>query len=156
MTITSISTATFLADAVIFLRDDIRDNVTDPISGTRNSAEKFVLTSYPRRNVTYPIVTIIDKGVSLIQRGGMKSSVTINRVTIQFRVWARNVKERDEISQAVMDRLRSIQHTSGGTNDAKLFDFTINSVLNVPPDPLGEQSTQSKIIIIEYMVILGE
>ena len=154
MAISAISTTAFLADAVIYIRDEIR-NVTDPISSTRNAKERFVLTAYPRRNVTYPIITVRSRGFNSIERGGFQSSVTINRLGIEIRVWARNVKERDELAQSSLDRLRSIQQTaSTGSNAVRLFDFTIASIIDV--DDIGEQGIKSKIIQVEYMVILGE
>ena len=157
MAITAISTASFLGDSVIYIRDDLLNNgPTDPISSTRISSEKFVMTSYSKRNVTYPIITVKDRGTNVIQRGGMQSSVTINRMSIEIRVWARNIKERDELSQNVMDRLRSIQHTATtGTVAVGLFDFLITSVLNIEP-LVGEQTNKSKLIIIEYLIVLGE
>ncbi len=115
-----------------------------------------MLTAYPRRNVTYPIITVRSRGFNSIQRGGMQSSITINRLGIEVRVWARNVVERDELSQSVMDRLRSIQRTaSSGSVAAGLFDFTITSVIDVE-DIGGEQSIKSKLMMVEYQVILGE
>ncbi len=154
MAITTISTTNFLGDAVIYIRDDLK-NVTDPISATRNSNEKFVLTAYPKRNVTFPIITVKSRGFTSIERVGFQSSVTINRLGIEIRVWARNVKERDELAQSSLDRLRSIQQTaSTGSNAVRLFDFTIASIIDV--DDIGEQGIKSKIIQVEYMVILGE
>ena len=136
MAITAITTTSFIGDAVIYIRDDLLTNVTDPISSTRDAAEKFCLTAYPRRKTTYPLITVKSRGFNAIQRGGMRSSVTINRLGIEIRIWARNVVERDELAQSVLDRLRSIQLTSTtGSIAVGLFDFTIGSIIDV--DEIG-------------------
>ena len=63
MTISSVGTTTFLADTIMLIRIEIQDNITDPISSTRPSSEKFVVTAYPQRGVSYPIITVVDKGL---------------------------------------------------------------------------------------------
>ncbi len=154
MAINNINTATFLGDAVIYIRDDLLTNISDPITHSGNS--KFVMTSFPRRNVVFPLITVKSRGFNMIQRGGLASTVTINRLGIEIRVWARNVKERDELSQSVLNRLRSIQRiASTGSLAVGLHDFTITSVIDI--DELGgEQAIRSKLMQIEYLVILGE
>lgn len=115
------------------------------------------MTSYPRRPTEFPIITVKQAGTELIQRGGMKSTVTINHIRIQVKVWARNVKERDELSQDILDRLRSIQTTATtGSEVVGLHDFLIESVVDVVPDTTGEQIIQSKIMLLRYLIILGE
>ncbi len=48
MTITNVNSATFLADTVNLLRNDLSINITDPIVTTRSASSKFVMTSYPK------------------------------------------------------------------------------------------------------------
>ena len=62
MPATVIATATWLADLVVILREEIQANITDPI--TRSGNSRFCLTAYPRRQVEYPVITIVDRGIS--------------------------------------------------------------------------------------------
>ncbi len=153
MTITEVASATFLADTIIFLRDDLIGSITDPVSGSRAGNEKFVMTSWPRRTTRYPLITIIDRGITDSQPGGIGSQTVIAVMSIEMRVWATNVAQRDEITQAIIQRLRTIQYSSGGTNAAKLFDFTIASMVNV--DEPGENGLRNKILTIDYTVVLN-
>ena len=147
---TQVNQSTFLADTVILLRDEILDNITDPISASRNSTQKFVITSYPRRNVTYPVVTVIDRGISDWRQSGMQSTISVQRLGIEIRIWARSHREKDELSQQVMDRLRSRVVTFSSTE--KLHGMKIDSMENV--DEPGENGIKSKIINISFLEIL--
>lgn len=154
MTISAISTSAFISDTVIYIRDDLRTNITDPISSSRSSTSKFVMTSYPTRPTEYPLITVTDRGIVQQQRGGMQSSVVIDVIAVEIRCWCRNIKERDETSQSVLDRLRSIQKTSStGTDAVGLFDFRLDSIVDV--SETGEQGIKSKVITLTYMIILG-
>src|SRR3990167_6515158 len=124
---TQVNTATFLADPILIIREEINSNITDPI--TRSGNSRFCLTAYPQRTVQYPVVTVVDRGITDWKKGGMASTVSIQSLTIEIRVWARNVKERDEISQSILDRLRSRMNTLSSTE--KMHDFRIGSVVNV-------------------------
>ena len=153
--VTTITSNTFIADSVLYIRDYLVTSVTDPILSTRSNTSRFIMTSYPRRATEYPIITVRDSGGSLIQRGGMRSTVTINKIQIEIRVWGRNVIERDQLSQEILDDLRTVQTTANtGSEVVGLHDFNVASVVNVPPPQEGEENIQSKIIRIEYMVIL--
>jgi len=147
-----IGTSTFLADTVLIIRDDILTNITDPISATRDSAQKFCMTSYPKRSVTYPIVTVVDKGISDFSPAGMSSTVIYQRLSIEVRVWGRNVLERDQIAQAIHNRFRTERITFSKTQ--LLHDYRISSLINV--DETGEQGIKSKLFTISFLQVLGE
>lgn len=153
MTITSVSTATFIADTTILIRDDLRDNITDPISTERTGNEQFVMTSYPERNVKYPIISVMLLSVTDPSRLGMQSEIQIVTLPLEIRVWARNFKEKDELSQEVIERLRSNQLDTGGTIEANLHDFIVTSAVSV--DESGEGKPKSRVINVEYLFILG-
>ncbi len=148
MTITKVRNATFISDPVIFIRDKLRDNITDPLSSSRNELDRFVRTSYPKREVNYPLITVVDNSPNQISRAGMQSESTIIRLSIQIRVWARNIKERDEISQSVYDYLRTNQFSGDNFKGAELHDFAASSMVNVP----GEKE-QSKVLEVSYLFI---
>lgn len=153
MTILTVASSTFLADAINLIRDKLRTNITDPISSSRPGTEKFVLTSYPKRGVTYPIITVTDRGIVQPQRLGMASEGTVIRMTIEVRIWARNVKERDELFDSVYDWLRDNQLTaSTGLSDSNLHDFTLSSAVNV--DEEGEAGIKSKVCEFRFLVII--
>ena len=57
----SINSNTFLRDLLSFIKKDLLENITDPLSlekNKRSSDSSFVMTSYPQRLVQYPIITI--------------------------------------------------------------------------------------------------
>lgn len=151
MAITSVSSATFLADAVNLIRDKIKNNVTDPISSIRPSSERFVYTSYPQRGVTYPIITITDRNVNQPQRLGLQSEGTAINLTLEIRIWARNVKERDELFDSVYDYLRTNQLDASGLVDANLLGFQLTSAVNVSEE--GEAGIKSKIMEVKFLFL---
>ena len=148
--ITSVRTATWLADLIILLREEINDNVTDPVTRTGNS--RLCLTAYPKRTVQYPIITVVDRGLTNYRRGGMQSTVSIQTITIEIRIWGRNVVERDELTDAITNRLRTRLQTFSA-NEA-IHDFRLGSIVNV--DEPGDAGIKSKIINTECMIILGQ
>jgi len=149
MTITNVNSATFLADTVNLLRNDLSINITDPIVTTRSASSKFVMTSYPKNKVEYPMITIVDAGISQQQRLGMQSESTSLTIPVEIRIWARNVVERDELFGAVYDWLRTNQF--GGSTafvDANLHDFTMTSAVNV-----NDEQTKSKVMEVQFLFI---
>lgn len=150
-----VSTATFASDAVKYLRDKLESLITDPISASRISGSRFVMTSYPQKKVQYPIITVQEQGSGDIQRLGMQSEETAIRLKFEIRVWARNVKEKDELFEKVYNALRENQFTGAGesnsSTDQDLHDFKVESVTNVDED--GEEKPKSKVLGISYMFI---
>lgn len=155
--VTTISSNTFIKDTVIFTRDFLDSNVTDPISGSRSPAQ-FVFTSYPKKNVVYPIITVQNVNIEDGGNLGMQSELHLALLTIEVRVWARNTKERDEMAQSVIELLRANQFpfTSGTSEFAQLINFRVGSAINVNAGVEGEEVVRSKIIIFEYQYILGQ
>ena len=143
----TISTSTFLRDILIFLRNDLRSNITDPLSRTKG----FVMTSYPEINVRYPIITI--KVTNIETRSlGMSSESHWATLNIEIRVWARNEKEKDGLTQEVIDRLRDIQYGTGGTNEEDIYGFRLLSA--VPIEEEGEKTPKSMVMEYQYSAIL--
>jgi len=151
MTITEVSSSTFLADAINLIRDKIKNNVTDPITSTRPTNERFCLTSYPKRAVTYPIITVTDRGITQPARLGMGSESTAINLDIEIRIWARNVKERDELFDSIYNYLRTNQLDTDGLVDANLNGFSLSSAVNV--DELGEAGIRSKVMEVRFLFI---
>jgi len=154
MAITNVSSSTFLSDTINLIRDKIKNNVTDPLASSRSSIEKFVLTSYPQRAVTYPIITVTDRNITQPSRLGMASESTLMRIDVEIRVWARNVKERDELTQQIYDYLRTNQlDKTTGLADSNLHDFTLMSAVNV--DESGENAVKSKVMEVRFLLLIN-
>ena len=136
----SISSSKFIADFVIYIRDKLKTN----ISGVNSR----VFTSYPQRNVIYPMITVTDIGSRQEGKLGMSSEGTILRLGVEIRVWARNVKERDEIFDSVYDYLRTNQLSGDDITGANLHDFTMTSVVNV-----SEPDVKSKVGEFQYLFV---
>ena len=152
MTITNVNSATFLADAVNLIRNKIKTNITDPIVTIRPGNERFCLTAYPKRAVTYPIITVIDRGISQPQRLGMGSESTAINLILEIRIWARNVKERDELFDEVYNYLRTNQLDTGtGLVASNLSGFTLTSAVNI--DETGEEGIKSKVMEVGFLFI---
>jgi len=154
MAVTNVNTSTFVKDATLFIRDILKTNVTDPILSKRASGEKFVMTSYPKINVTYPIITIQMSDFSSPQRLGMQSTYHYFTLTMEARIWAKDVSQRDDLSQDVENELRKIEFLATGTVLANLYAFSVVSATNVDEDD-GEASTRSRVLTIEYKTVLG-
>ncbi len=144
----AVAAATILRDVLFFIKDDLDGEITDPISGSRASNSNFIMTSYPQRQVQYPIVTIKVTNVEAF-RAGMQSTLMDYTFTVEIRVWARNQKEKDEIYDAVIDRLRTIQFTSStGSVANNLHDFNALSAVEV--DEEGKGKPKSRICEVQY------
>lgn len=144
MTITSVNSSTFLADTIILLRDKLRTNIT--------SVSNRVYTSYPKNSVIYPMISVIDRGTTQQAKLGMQSEGTLLSLDIEIRIWARNVKERDEITQEVYKYLRENQlDATTGLAESGLHDFSLLSTVNV--DEPGEGGIKSKVCEYRFMVI---
>ncbi len=154
MAITEVYSATFLADTINLIRDKLRTNITDPITSIRPARERFVLTSYPKRSVTYPIITVTDRGIIQPQRLGMASEGTVINITVEVRIWGRNVVERDELFGSVYEYLRTNQLDNvTGLANSNLHDFTLSSAVNV--DEEGEAGIRSKVCEYSFLVIIS-
>lgn len=153
MTVTSVNTSTFIADTTILIRDALLNNITDPISGTRASNERFVMTSYPQRPVKYPIITVKNTNIDMPKRLGMQSEIHYTALPMEIRIWARNEVEKDELTQNTINYLRDLEYSASGTVVANLLGFKVTSAVNV--DEPGDAGIKSKVIGAQYNFILG-
>ena len=146
MTITSVSSSTFLADSIILIRDKLRTNIS--------SVSSRVYTSYPKTNVIYPIITVVDRGISQPQRLGMGSEATAINIDIEIRVWARNIKQRDELFDEIYDYLRTNQlDATTGLVASNLSGFQLLSAVNI--DDTGIEGVKSKVMEVRFLFIAG-
>ena len=144
----AIQSDTFIRDVLFFIKNDFLSNITDPLSGVRNSQSKFVMTSYPQRLVQYPLITI-----KLTNQESSPAGMQVNAmdvlINIEVRVWGRNQKEKDELANDCYKRLRDIQFTANtGSIANNLHDFRLLSSTEL--DEPGEDQPKSRILNIQY------
>ena len=144
MTITSVNSATFLADCVNLIRNKLKTNIS--------AVNSRVYTSYPQKNVIYPMITVVDRNINQPQRLGMGTEGTVLNITLEIRIWARNVKERDELFDSVYTYLKNDQLDTGtGLVESNLNNLSLLSAVNVSED--GEAGIKSKVMEINFMFI---
>jgi hypothetical protein len=146
---------TVLSDSILLVRNTIRDNVIDPISATRKSDSNFVMTSYPQRPTQYPIITVRGIGMPSLTKLGARSSIYNALVPIEVRVWARNEKEKINLTEQWINVMRTNQLSGNDFVDSeRLLDFAI--VSSVPVDEEGKQGVKSQVTQANFTFLLGE
>lgn len=142
-----ISTSTFLSDVILFLKNKLK-TIDDPLG----RSEGFVMTAYPKRDVQYPIITIKSTNIST-QKMGMQSETNLAEMNIEVRVWARNSKEADTLSQDVINTLREAQFGDGSTDVEEIHGFQLTSCVPIVEEN-NNATIHSKVHTFKYKVIL--
>ncbi len=135
-----------IRDVLFFIKDDLDSNVTDPIS-SRGNTSKFVMTSFPEREVKYPLITITATNIEEL-RAGMQVAAMDVTLTVEVRIWSLSITQSDQLAQNILDRLADIQFSSGGSIDNDFHDFNILSTVRV--DEPGKRGPKSRIIQLQY------
>lgn len=149
----AISTTSFISDMILFLRNSLRTNITDPI-GRTGSGTQFIFTAYPKEGVAYPLITIKNTNINTTPMG-MQSEVQYCSVDLEFRVWARNSKECDNLSQQLINHLRGIKYGTSSTTENAIYGFKLNSAVPVVEEN-GDLSVHSKVLGFTYKCILED
>jgi len=147
-----VSISTLLSNTILFIRDILKANITDPIALTRTKG-RFVMTSYPREAVQYPIITVRGR-ITGDRKLGQASEQSLVNIVIEVRVWARNEKEKNSLFDSIYQYLRTNQYPSATANTStneQLFDFGINFANDL--DEAGEEGVKSKISEFRYIFI---
>lgn len=135
-------------DLLFFLKDQIGTNVTDPISSTRGTSSKFIMTSFPEREVKYPMITLEITDTNEL-RAGMQTTAMDITLTVEIRIWTKSVAQSDKLSNQILDLLANKQFTvTSGSIANDFHDFNIGSVIRV--DDPGQGGTKSRIIQLNY------
>ena len=134
MAVTSVNTSTFISDTVILIRNNLNSNITDPFNGSRSGTERFVMTSYPEREVKYPIITVRMTNTADRFPPAMQSEIRYIDLFLEIRIWGRNVKEKDTLSQDVINYLRDNVYGASGTVAANLHGASIISNNDIQPN----------------------
>lgn len=148
-----VTASTFMSESVLWLRDYLLANITDPISASRPSGQKFVMTSHPKRKVTYPLIVVEDEDMPYLGRDGSDSYTQYYNLVMTVTVYGRNVAERDSLFESIANTLRANQAASGGSREKGLFDFTLTTVKNEPI--FAEADPRIKTFGVQYLVIIG-
>lgn len=142
-----VASSTILADTLFFVKDFLETNITDPI--TRPGNQNFVMTSYPVQPVQYPLITVKDVNMNSIPLG-LQSEAQLVDMTIEIRVWANSVAQRDRITQEILNDMRTNQIGVTGTSQAAdLHDFRLLNQVNID-EPNGPKS---KVMQIKFIFI---
>ena len=145
-----VQTATILQDSLFFVKNFLLTNLTDPIASSRPSTEKFIMTSYPQRPVRYPLITVKDMNSYSIMRSGFQSTITQHYVEIEVRIWARDIKEKDNLADAIFQKLKDNQFTSSTGQTANfLHDFQLMSSVNVDE----VDGPKSKVMTFKFLFV---
>jgi len=136
---------TILKDFFNYLKTDLSNNIEDPLPdrGTSN----FIMTSYPQRQVKYPLITIKVTNLEAPRSGMQNTNLNIT-ITAEIRVWARNEKEKDELYSQILDRLAENQFIGDGSIDNEFHDFNVLSSIEI--DEPGESGIKSRIMQLRY------
>lgn len=137
-----------IRDVLFFIKNELDTNITDPISSVRGNTSKFVMTSFPDREVKYPLITLEVTNYEGTRAGMQTTTMDIN-LTIEIRIWSLSVTQSDKLAQEIADRLADIQFTASTGSVANDFhDFSIGSMIRV--DEPGERGVKSRILQINY------
>lgn len=146
----TVTTGSFISDSILFLRNVLRSGIQDPLSGRTGS---FIFTSYPKSNTVYPIITIKNTGITT-QKLGMSSETSLSNMRYEAKVFSKNSKECDNLTQNIINILRTNQFGTNSTNDEQVFGFKIDSVVPVVTDD-GINTIHQKSITFTYKIFLG-
>jgi len=145
-----ISSSTFLSDVILFIRNTLRSNLDDPLSRTNGIG--FVMSAFPKRATKYPVVTIQQSNIDT-KKLGMQSEKQWVKFSIEVQVYARNSKEVDEITQDIIDTLRTNQFGTSSTDAEEIHGLNITSIVPIV-DVEGANTIHRKVITLNYTVIL--
>ena len=139
---------TILRDILFFLKDQLSTNIDDPITATRGKSSAFIMTSFPEREVKYPLITLEVNNIEE-SRAGMQTTAMDITLTVEIRLWSKSVAQSDKLTQELLDELANIQFTaSSGSTDNDFHDFNVGSVIRV--DEPGKGGIKSRIIQLNY------
>jgi len=131
---------------VLFVRDFLRDNITDPAASSRPSGSYFVLTQRASKTVYYPVILVyhIDSpGIPLCSY----SSMFEHTIRIAVDVYATKLEQVDTITDEI---LAKIKEKRSQFTDYGLLDGRIPVVRHNPPP--GSETLHRKTIELEFRV----
>jgi len=147
----TVDPATMTHDFTVWIRDALINNITDPVSASRNANSKFVCTSFPQRLAEFPLIVV---GVTSMRhtRLGLRSEETLASVNFEVRIFSKSTKQRDVLWDEVYNFLRTYQFGSGESVSAELFDFMLVNCTNIDED--GKGGIHQKVAELSYKIVM--
>lgn len=147
-----INSSRIVKDVTVKLRQILSSGITDPSAAKRDADSRFVMTSFPERPTEYPFMTVrCNLGPG--DRLGISSEGIYIPVNVFVDVFAKNVRDKDELAGSVFNVLRVSQYgvdatTGSGTVVADLYDFTFVGMTDM--DEPGKEGIHRKIVECQY------
>ena len=102
---TTLDKSKFLHDSIIYLRDYLNANITDPEAGNRGKA-RFVMTAYPEHPTKYPLLIVYQTSMpGRLISIGQSSMVYDEGLTVD--VLSFETKQRDQLTDEVLYALHN-------------------------------------------------
>lgn len=146
----TINSDTFISDIILFLRNMLRTGISHPDGATN----EFIFTSFPKRATTYPMITIKNAGLT-VSPLGMYSEVALANLNIEVRVWSKNSKHADTLTQEIIELFRGLQYGTDSTTTEQIFDFRLLSCVPIVEED-NDITIHSKVLTFNYQCILGD
>lgn len=149
-----VSDTAILHDALLSLRAIVSSGTTDPISATRGTNSKFVMTAYPERPTEFPLIVITDAGINATSLGQQSEAQEVSltfRIDIQSTTIGYSSQGRDRIWDDMYDALRTSQMGVAGwsgTQSHGLHNFRLLNTFNI--DEPGPKGIHRKIATVSY------
>lgn len=148
-----LNVSNYIGSAVLYLKAVLKAGITDPILSSRTTTgdkrTKFIMTSYPKRATEYPHITIKFVGQNPFQNSGQRDESKFINISLEVRMWGRDMKEKDNLTSQVVNVLRKNQITvTEGSIAFGLVDFDIESI--VPVDEDGSDGIKSNVATVNY------
>jgi len=148
-----VTSNSILSETILYIKNTLLNNITDPLGSNRPSGEKFVMTSYPRRVTSYPLITVRGNFTGTTKLGQCSERELV-AIAVEVRIWARNEKEKNELFDDVFNYLKNNQlpsDTSGTSLNEQLFDFGLNLANDIEEE--GDENIRSKVMEFRYRFI---
>lgn len=130
------------------VRDDFSGSIVDPL-GRSGEGSGFVMTSFPERDVVYPVIIIKLEGVDNTYTG-LSSVDGVQDFSLIIKVYGRSVKERDGLADQVVSRINVTRILSFAGNN---FIFGVNIVQVFDMDEEGKGGVHVKVLESEFSLL---
>ena len=123
----TVTRGTLENNSLLFLRDVLRENLTDPLTGddARSSASDWIVKS-PLKNEDIDLPMVILDSTSVSERRiTFRMAVPVS-ITVGIMIWAEKIQHRDELADDVKEILQDDSKTDG-TNTIVSQGFQYNT-----------------------------
>ena len=143
----SVGNSTIVHDVVIFIRDLLRNNLTDPKDPRPSDKAPFVMTSYPEKGTIYYPHVIVYQAAGYGSRLGVNATFFKYNQRLRIDILSNSAKELDELTDQVIYQLRN---QISSINDYGIWNLQIVG-FHMNPLPLAEKPYR-KTVEIECFV----